>query len=87
MQRWEYLWLCIYGHNSDTLGGAKNIVVNTSDGRWQREKMPNDSMTVVEIVNQLGSEGWEMVSSSDWSLHYYPTPRGFFAAVFKRPLS
>jgi len=59
MATWEYLFLSIEGHN-DTLRKAQNMLVSTSDGRWNDEKMPNDP---AGLVNRLGIEGWEMVNS------------------------
>lgn len=75
----EYLFLLIEGHNKP-IGYADNVLVWTSDGRWNYTKMAKD---VLGIVNQLGAESWEMVESS----HYNPSNSASgYAAVFKRPI-
>jgi len=82
MTAWEYVFLDIEGHGP-ALDGAKNMVVTTSDGHWQRTKMPKD---VRGIVNELGGEGWEMVnSSSARGMSTSATPHYSFEAVFTRP--
>ena len=80
MQQWEYLFLEIVGHD-DTLRAARNMLVTSSDGRWQEERMP---MGPASIVNQLGAEGWEMIERGAHMWMSSETGPGF-SAVFKRP--
>ena len=61
MTKWEYLILRIVGHNKE-LSDAQNMVVYTSDGRFDgRVRQPKD---VHGLINSLGADGWEMMSSS-----------------------
>ncbi len=62
------------------------MLVTTSDGRWQRQSMPND---VFGLVRKLGEEGWEMVQCNGGSgvnggVFVWPADLRF-EAVFKRP--
>jgi hypothetical protein len=52
MQQWEYLFLEV-GGDGLILREAKNMRVTTSDGRWDRTKMPKD---IPGVTNQLGAE-------------------------------
>jgi hypothetical protein len=83
MTKWEYLFLEIDGHNTK-LKLAQNMLVTTSDGRWEKARMPKD---VIGIGNQLGSEGWEMIGSSGSELDVANIlPHDQFEASFRRPL-
>lgn len=62
MVAWIYLGLTIKGDRAGPLAQAKNIVVTSTDKRWQDAKMPNSPTAVIDVVNSLGSEGWEMVN-------------------------
>lgn len=73
--KWAYLFVTIHGHNKP-LYEAQNMLVTTSDGRWQQTKLPAD---LPGFVNQLGQEGWELVRV-DGNSHI----GGEFA--FKRPI-
>jgi hypothetical protein len=76
--KWEYLALEVEPHRDTGLSSAKNMLVTTSDGRYQDTQMPTD---VMKILQELGSEGWEMIKSSYAVVH----PRGTgYAAIFKR---
>ena len=83
MTAWEYLFLNVEGHNGDLLT-AKNMLVTTSNGRWQGVRMPTN---VIDVVNQLGAGGGEMVNSAGPTGSGYAvvTPSWKFDAVFKRP--
>ena len=85
MTQWEYLFLRIWGHNKN-LDEAQNMIVTTSDGRWQDQKLPTD---VFGLVRQLGEEGWEMVNCGGGNVSSVEPrafwPRSEFEAVFKRP--
>jgi hypothetical protein len=57
----------------------------TSDGRWNRTKLPKD---VIGIVNQLGGDGWELAhGSSSTAFSTYTPNSNDYAAVFKRPIA
>lgn len=81
--QWECLFLDIYGHNKQ-LHESQNMIVTTSDGRWNGERMPRN---VMAIVNQLGADGWEMINSNGMQgvNSGAVTPAHGFQAVFKRP--
>jgi hypothetical protein len=83
MTAWEYLFLEILGDKKG-VDPAQNMRVTTSDGRWQNARIPTN---VVGLVNQLGSEGWEMVNSSGTTVigTVGSVPLIDFSAVFKRP--
>jgi hypothetical protein len=87
VQKWEYLFPKIVGHNK-MLHEAENMLVSTSDGRWNREKMPTNP---VSMVTQLGDEGWEMVQYTPgeaWARDDRGTfSHSYFTAVLKRPKS
>lgn len=82
VQRWEYLYLSIFGETNwdgtgRPLANSKEMLVWTSDKRYQDKKMPVDTMG---IINQLGDEGWEMVEYVGIAFQPHCV-----AAVFKRP--
>lgn len=86
MGQWEYLFLKITTNSGDLRQG-RDMLVSTSDGRWQGASMPADP---ISVLNTLGSEGWEMVqhmTHGGWAVHGGGGPFTFdaFAAVFKRP--
>jgi hypothetical protein len=72
MQKWEYLLL-------DTDGGRDKLprFLNGIEIRnWRR------GPSLVEFINQLGDQGWELVS---WQPHYYGESTVEVRVVFKRP--
>jgi hypothetical protein len=79
MTAWEYLFLRIEGHNG-SLASTNNMLVHQSDGKYAGTRMRNDAATMTGLVNDLGSEVWEMVSS-EGSVYEWT----HFAVVFKRP--
>ena len=60
MEQCEYLQVTWRGHNRLYVD-AQNVVVSVSDGRLTQERMPSTAVPV--LMNELGSEGWEMVST------------------------
>jgi hypothetical protein len=76
MAAWEYLELIIEGHNG-SLGAAHNMLVTTSDGRFQNAKMPTN---VKGVMDQIGADGWELVVAQGGSRGL-----GGLGAWFKRP--
>lgn len=72
MQKWEYLFLIT--------DSRKNDLPRFLNGReikdWQR------GLSLVEFTNQLGEQGWELVSSQP---HYYGASVEEVRMVFKRP--
>ncbi len=84
MAKWDYMFLEIKGHNAPLIE-AGNMLVTTSDGRCESEKMPTN---IIGVVRRLCEEGWEMVNSSgggDANGNVGVLPGGSFEAVFKRP--
>jgi len=81
MITWEYLFLRVLGHNKG-LSEANNMLVTTSDVRWNLEKMPKN---VPGLLNGLGAEGWELIASTDGSGRGNVGPGELFEAIFKRP--
>lgn len=76
MSSWEYVMVQCFGHNKP-LGAAENILVTSSDGRFQQSKMRNDFMSIVSIY---GDDGWELVQIEG------DTVSGFYKNFyFKRP--
>ena len=64
MAAWEYLHLFMKSEWSregglKALRDSRNMQVTSSDGRWENTKLPAAPM---EIMAQLGAEGWEIVS-------------------------
>ena len=59
MATWEYLELSVLGHNTH-YASASNILVSTSDGGLRGRKVAKPELVL--IVNQLGGQGWELVS-------------------------
>jgi hypothetical protein len=75
VQQWEYLWVDLRGDGDQGLS-EQDMLVTTTDGRFQGTKMPTDP---IRIINELGAEGWEMVG-------FLGSPQGMgITAVFKRP--
>jgi hypothetical protein len=86
VQRWEYLELTAIGHH-EPLSDARNAMVTTTDGRYAQAKMPKEA--IIDVVNEFGAEGWELVSTSGSTLQGGLLGPGYldgFAAMFKRPM-
>ena len=85
--RWEYLELTAIGHN-EPLADARNALVSTTDGRYWKAKMPKEA--IIAVLNELGAEGWELVSTGGSTLQGGLIAPGYldgFAAMFKRPVT
>jgi len=86
MQRWEYVELTAVGHH-EPLADARNALVSTTDGRYWKTKMAKGA--IITVLNELGAEGWELVSTGGSTLQGGLIAPGFldgFAALFKRPV-
>ncbi len=62
MANWEYLYVSIASDRAgptSILMRSQAMVVSTSDGRFDKAKMPTNPMG---FLGQLGSEGWEMIT-------------------------
>src|SRR4051812_2676892 len=85
-RRWEYLTLEIEALRDAGIG-VVGMFVTTSDGRYDRASMPPQPM---DVLNELGADGWELVACSGPPAHAIPIPNldvtGAFYAMFKRPI-
>ena len=85
--RWEYVEVTAVGHH-EPLSDARNALVSTTDGRYWKAKMPKEA--IIAVLNELGEEGWELVSTGGSTLQGGLIAPGFldgFAAMFKRPIT
>jgi len=79
--------LTAVGHH-ESLSDARNAVVSTTDGRYWKTKMPKEA--IIGVLNELGAEGWELVSTGGSTLQgglISPGCLDGFAAMFKRPIT
>jgi|GEM_PF-3341961 hypothetical protein len=72
MQKWEY------GELRENVG--KQTIFNTVTQLWWQGQSVKKKR--IDFMNELGSEGWELVSSSA-AVYSYDTVREY---IFKRPL-
>lgn len=77
MQKYEYLLVSHVNYNIKAINGRE---IDAAAGVFGGPKGP----TIHEKANELGQEGWEMVSAQ---YTHNPTGSGYFGDVwFKRPL-
>lgn len=74
MPRWEYLEVMVYGG-----AGAQPDAIHVNGKQLQMQPTPSNKIDLCAYLNQLGWEGWEMVSHVVFSNRYH-------AYNFKRPI-
>lgn len=86
MQKWEYLEVSLlYGTDHGMSEGKKAWFPRRINGRdVLEEKGWEEAAKVdgIQFINQLGEEGWELVSGSNPYPHDIPDD---FILLFKRP--
>lgn len=79
MQKWEYLFVVAFSGRGEIDNSRPESVNGESFRKWANLSDGEEVPLLVEFSNQLGEQGWELVSAP-------PTPsQATSLSTFKRP--
>lgn len=87
MPQWEYKWLNIVYTPPFNAAVGNNYELVTNDGRVIPDVSRPRKAEVMEVISELGEEGWELVSVHPIQTTETSSSRTEFHIFFRRPMS